>query len=176
MTEKKTENFNLNSQNEKSAFELLGEKLKTLMFGVTFVLLKQQSFSLWAEMTFIILQFLQFMAFALRPVVIFILLILFQFGSIWKHENSSQGVASFLQYFQVVMFFHNSSSLYIVAFIICAVLILFILINIFYVAVSFAKNPRLNTSQVPIKILRTILTFVVSVLFLPIFGKIHIFN
>ncbi len=80
MTEKKTENFNLNSQNEKSAFELLGEKLKTLMFGVTFVLLKQQSFSLWAEMTFIILQFLQFMAFAFRPVVIFILLILYSLG------------------------------------------------------------------------------------------------
>lgn len=62
--------LNLNLLTEKTAFENLEENLKLSVFGVLFVLLKNQDFSIWTEIIFIILQMLQFMSFAFSKVVI----------------------------------------------------------------------------------------------------------
>jgi hypothetical protein len=61
--------LNLNLLNEKTSFEKLEETLKMSIFGVLYVLLKNQDFSVWIEIIFIILQLLQFMAFSFRPLV-----------------------------------------------------------------------------------------------------------
>ncbi len=61
--------LNLNLLNEKTSFEKLEENLKVAIFGVLYVLLKNQDFSIWAEIIFVILQLLQFMAFPFRPMV-----------------------------------------------------------------------------------------------------------
>ena len=63
--------LNLNLLNEKTSFEKFEENLKISIFGVLYILLKNQSFSIWAEIIFVLLQLLQFMAFAFRPLVSF---------------------------------------------------------------------------------------------------------
>jgi hypothetical protein len=61
--------LNLNLLTDKTAFEKLEENLKISIFGVLFVLLKNQDFSIWVEIIFVILQLLQFMAFPFNKVV-----------------------------------------------------------------------------------------------------------
>ena len=61
--------INLNLLTEKTSFEKLEENLKVSIFGVLFVLLKNQDFSMWTEIILIILQLLQFMSFAFSKVV-----------------------------------------------------------------------------------------------------------
>jgi hypothetical protein len=67
---KNSVSLNLNLLNEKTSFEKLEESLKASIFGVLYVLLKNQSFSIWVEIIFVIIQLLQFMAFPFRPLVI----------------------------------------------------------------------------------------------------------
>ena len=66
---KNSVSLNLNLLNEKTSFEKLEENLKASIFGVLYVLLKNQSFSIWVEIIFVIIQLLQFMAFPFRPLV-----------------------------------------------------------------------------------------------------------
>ena len=61
--------LNLNLLTEKTGFEKLEEQLKTSMFGVLFVMLKNQEFSIWIEIIFIVLQLLQFMSFPFNNLV-----------------------------------------------------------------------------------------------------------
>ncbi len=67
---KKNFSLNLNILNEKTQFEKLEENMKVSIFGVLYVLLKNQDFSVWVELIFVILQLLQFMAFPFSPMVI----------------------------------------------------------------------------------------------------------
>ncbi len=62
-------NFNLNALTEKNSFEKFEENIKKSFFGVVYLLLKSQSFSAWAEITFAIIQLLQLMAYCFRPLV-----------------------------------------------------------------------------------------------------------
>jgi hypothetical protein len=61
--------LNLNLLTEKTGFEKLEEQLKTSIFGVLYVMLKNQEFSIWVEIIFIILQLLQFMSFPFSDIV-----------------------------------------------------------------------------------------------------------
>jgi hypothetical protein len=61
--------LNLNLLTEKTSFEKLEEKLKVSIFGVLFVLLKNQDISIWAEIICVILQLLQFLAFPFNVIV-----------------------------------------------------------------------------------------------------------
>jgi hypothetical protein len=63
--------LNLNLLTEKTGFEKLEEQLKTSIFGVLYVMLKNQEFSIWVEIIFIILQLLQFMSYPFNPLVKF---------------------------------------------------------------------------------------------------------
>ena len=66
---KKGFSLNLNILNEKTQFERLEENIKVSIFGVLYVLLKNQDFSVWVEVIFVIIQLLQFMAFPFSPTV-----------------------------------------------------------------------------------------------------------
>ncbi len=68
---KKNFSLNLNILNDKTHFERLEENLKVSIFGVLYVLLKNQDFSVWVEVIFVILQLLQFLAFPFSPMVTF---------------------------------------------------------------------------------------------------------
>jgi hypothetical protein len=62
-------NFNLNAQNEKTSLDKLAESMKKSFFGVLTLCLKTQSFSMWAEVVFTIIQMFQLMAYTFRPLV-----------------------------------------------------------------------------------------------------------
>ena len=64
--------LNLNLLTTKTGFEKLEEKIKNSMFNVLYFMLKNQEFSLWIEVIFVILQLLQLMSFPFHPMVIFI--------------------------------------------------------------------------------------------------------
>jgi hypothetical protein len=66
---KNSVSLNLNLLTEKTSFEKLEEKLKVSIFGVLYVLLKNQDVSIWVEIIFIILQLLQFLAFPFNGLV-----------------------------------------------------------------------------------------------------------
>jgi len=70
MKEGKTDvSFNLNAQNEKTSLDKLAESIKKSLFGVLYLCLKTQSFSMWAEVVFTIIQMFQLMAYTFRPLV-----------------------------------------------------------------------------------------------------------
>jgi len=54
---------------ENTSFEKLEENLKSTIFSVLFVLLKNQDTNLWIEIIFVIIQLLQFMSFAFSQLV-----------------------------------------------------------------------------------------------------------
>lgn len=66
---KNSVSLNLNLLTEKTQFEKFEENLKLSIFGVLFVLLKNQDFSIWVEIIFVILELLQFMAFPFNNIV-----------------------------------------------------------------------------------------------------------
>jgi hypothetical protein len=61
--------FNLNLLTDKTGFEKVEEEVKTAIFSVIYFMLKNQEFSIWVEVIFIILQLLQFMSFPFNPMV-----------------------------------------------------------------------------------------------------------
>jgi len=67
--------INFNSLTQKTSFEKFEENLKHSIFGVLFVLLKNQDFNMWTEIILIIFQLLQFMSFAFSKVVWLILIL-----------------------------------------------------------------------------------------------------
>lgn len=66
---KNSVSMNLNLLNEKTSFEKLEETLKASIFGVLYMLLKNQDFSMWTEIILIILQLLQFLSFGFNKIV-----------------------------------------------------------------------------------------------------------
>lgn len=66
--------LNLNLLTDKTKFEKLEENLKHSIFSVLFVMLKNQEFSIWVEIIFVILQLLQFMSFPFNSIVIYYLI------------------------------------------------------------------------------------------------------
>ena len=63
--------LNLNLLTDKTGFEKLEEEFKTAIFSVIYFMLKNQEFSIWIEVIFIVLQLLQLMSFPFNPMVIF---------------------------------------------------------------------------------------------------------
>ncbi len=64
--------LNLNLLTDKTGFEKLEEEFKTAIFSVIYFMLKNQEFSIWIEIIFIVLQLLQLMSFPFNPMVIYI--------------------------------------------------------------------------------------------------------
>lgn len=69
MKERGDISLDLNLLNEKSTFEKFEESLKVSIFGVLFVLLKNQDYNHWLEIIFILIQLLQLLAFPFTPTV-----------------------------------------------------------------------------------------------------------
>ncbi len=61
--------MNLNIFTDKTGFEKLEDTLKNSFFSVLYFMLKNQEFSIWVEVIFIIIQLLQLMRFPFYPIV-----------------------------------------------------------------------------------------------------------
>ena len=61
--------LNLNILTDNTGLEKLEDEVKTALFSVIYFMLKNQEFSIWIEVIFIILQLLQLMSFPFNPIV-----------------------------------------------------------------------------------------------------------
>ena len=62
--------MNLNLLPEKSSLEKLGESLKHSIFRVLYVLLKNQTFSFWREIIFVLIQLFQLLSFSFHSAIV----------------------------------------------------------------------------------------------------------
>jgi hypothetical protein len=63
--------LNLNLLTDKTGFEKLEEEVKIAIFSVIYFMLKNQEFSIWIEVIYIVLQLLQLMSFPFNPIVLY---------------------------------------------------------------------------------------------------------
>ena len=82
--------LNQNLLSEKTSFEQFEENLKKSIFGVLFVLLKTQDFSIWVDIIFLTLELLQFMSFPFNKEVQTHIYNKFSFKEYGKKTNSVQ--------------------------------------------------------------------------------------
>ena len=61
--------LNLNIHQEKTAFEKFEESIKNSIYSVLYFMLKNQEFSIWIEVIFIVVQLLQLLSFTFNPIV-----------------------------------------------------------------------------------------------------------
>ena len=126
---------------EKNLIEEIQYKIKYGIFGLFYLLLKNQDINLWVEVICIIIQLLQFLGFI----------------NIWKKDHSFTQISNIIQYFQIFPFFQSNKEMYLIAFYICVIIVLITVIDIIYIAVSFSNN-KLSLTW-PIQLLRIILGF-----------------
>ena len=132
---------------EKNLIEEIQYKIKYGIFGLFYLLLKNQDINLWVEVICIIIQLLQFLGFTFG----------LQFINIWKKDHSFTQISNIIQYFQIFPFFQSNKEMYLIAFYICVIIVLITVIDIIYIAVSFSNN-KLSLTW-PIQLLRIILGF-----------------
>lgn len=132
---------------EKNLIEEIQYKIKYGIFGLFYLLLKNQDINLWVEVICIIIQLLQFLGFTFE----------LQFINIWKKDHSFTQISNIIQYFQIFPFFQSNKEMYLIAFYICVIIVLITVIDIIYIAVSFSNN-KLSLTW-PIQLLRIILGF-----------------
>lgn len=89
--------------------------------------------------------------------------------NVWKMNDGFTQVSNFLQYFKVVVFFQDNEEMYVITFYLALSLVVLVIMNIFYVSISFSKN-KFNVVW-PLKILRGLISFLATIMFLPILGK-----
>ena len=127
---------------EKNLIEEIQYKIKYGIFGLFYLLLKNQDINLWVEVICIII-----LGFTFK----------LQFINIWKKDHSFTQISNIIQYFQIFPFFQSNKEMYLIAFYICVIIVLITVIDIIYIAVSFSNN-KLSLTW-PIQLLRIILGF-----------------
>ena len=83
---------------ENNYFEDLQSSIKYGIFGLFYLLLKNQDINLWVEVICIIAQLLELVAFPFH----------LKFVNIWKKDNSYIQISNIIQYFQIFPFFKDS--------------------------------------------------------------------
>ncbi|EAS07526.3 PAS domain S-box protein (macronuclear) [Tetrahymena thermophila SB210] len=158
MDYKSSSSGNKNSlDSEKSLFERIEQELKNVLFGVLFQLLKDVEPSIWIARLLSFIQLLQVLYFPFHR----------ELKHAWYYDSIANGIEQFLSYFQLITYLKNSSwTAYITVFYTCVALVILIIIDIFYISYSFTKKNQ--AFSWPIYSLRTLLSLIVTVLFMPL--------
>lgn len=142
------------------------KKLKESIFGVIFVLLKDEETFELLEGVLFIFEFLEFMIFPFNP----------EIKSVWQNDSFTDTLSNAFGYITFLAYFEGRSpgvylgGLY--ASILCMTLVLF---NIGYVSYSFSR--KYFTATWPLYLLRTIAKVFVTGLFMPLLEvNLSIFN
>ena len=141
---------------ENNYFEDLQSSIKYGIFGLFYLLLKNQDINLWVEVICIIAQLLELVAFPFH----------LKFVNIWKKDNSYIQISNIIQYFQIFPFFKDNQEMYLIAFYVCVILVVLTITDIIYIAFAFANNKL--SMMWPLQFLRGVISFQVRAFFLPI--------
>ena len=120
--------------------------IKLSFFRLVYVLLQNQTDSYFRDVIFIIVQFLQLMAFPMDTV----------FSSGWKNYWYGT-VGNFFRYFQLIFLWYGNSQFYIISYIISSLYIIFFLI-LFTYTLRLLANYLLRSKSI-IGILLTVYEF-----------------
>lgn len=160
-----------NSEEEKTKFEQIEEEVKTSIFSVFYLLLKNQETTFWKFIILLIIEYLQLLSFSFdTSVTNFNVELPIQLISEWKSDDVVSYFAQFLGTFRIVYWLQKLSwDVYIIIFYICIFLVFIVIIDFLYVAISF-KHKKFSFMQ-PIQILRIASILISTILYIPISGN-----
>lgn len=151
-----TSNNKSSLDSEKSLTEKIELEIKHIIFGVLFTLLKEEETSKLFAIIISFCMFLQLLIFPFNPNI----------AGIWKNEDVVDIIKSVSQVVQINYWFKTTSwSLYIAIFYLCIVILIFVILNIFYV--SYAFNRKKFNFMWPIYTLKIFLSFFINIAFYP---------
>jgi len=141
---------------EMGTFEKFEAELKNNIFGILFVLLKEQETSIYTSFILAAIQFLQLLIFPFHATI----------NKTWDSEDVTDVLHSIFNYFNIVPYLDDTNwDLYIIFFYIGIVVVGIMIIDALYVSYAFSRKRYSFTW--PIIILRYIGTLFMTVLYLP---------
>jgi len=145
-----------NIDSELGAFEKFEQELKNTIFGVLFVLLKEQEISIYTTLILALIQWIQLLIFPFHDTI----------KDTWNSPKVVKVLHSIVNYFNIVTYLDSTSyDLYVTFFYIGIAILGFSIINIVYVNYAFSRKKF--SFNWPIMILKYIATLFVTILYLP---------
>lgn len=133
------------------------KKVKESIFGVIFVLLKDEETFELLEVILFIFEFLEFMIFPFNP----------EIQSVWQNTNITETISTIFSYLSLLTYIENRPLvIYLCGLYACMLAITLVIINIGYVSYSFSR--KYFTATWPLYLLRTIAKIFVTGLFMPL--------
>lgn len=78
-------------------------------------------------------------------------------------------ISSFFAYSQSTMLFENNPQMYLFFYYLFVLLVILVIMDIIYVSIAFSRNKF--GAVWPLRILRSVTSFIVTVLFIPLMGN-----
>lgn len=146
---------------EKSAFERFEEELKDTIFGVLFLMLKEEDMGYWKQIAFMLISELQVIGLIFSPYINFP----------WKAESFAFYFRGFLQLFHFLYWCTVLNWLaYLIIFFVAIFLLFVLILNIIYVAYTFSRKQA--TMRWALHLLSISCGLSISILFFPLLGNI----
>lgn len=141
-------------------------KIRDSIFGVLYVLLKDDEGPIIVHLIETFIEFLEFMIFPFHLTIL----------SVWN-SSWAKYIGNFLSLFNIVHYLEhypgsNPQITYLIVFYLAVTAVTLVIINIAYVSYSFSR--KYFTVTWPLYVLRTIAKIFVTILFMPLFGKIKL--
>ena len=136
------------------------QKVKESMFGVLYVLLKDDHSGALLHFVLFILEFLEFMIFPFHNEVL----------TAWQQPALAYQLYKLVHYVNIVYYLKGQSQLvYLSIYYLSVVAVTLVILNIAYVSYSFSR--KYFTVTWPLHVLRNIAKIFVTFLFMPLLGK-----
>ena len=133
------------------------KKVKESIFGVIFVLLKDEETFELLEVILSTFEFLEFMIFPFNP----------EIKSVWQNDNITETISTIFSYLSLLTYIENRPTVIYLCGLYASILaITLVLINIGYVSYSFSR--KYFTATWPLYLLRTVAKIFVTGLFMPL--------
>jgi hypothetical protein len=158
MKEKSDKTLNIKLFNEKTKFEKFTDKLKYTIFNVIDLLLEEDDGDISVEFILNFFELLQVLNYTLKD----------DFLNVFKNYTVFPTIANILNYLQLITLFKGNTEMFLVCFYVAIVCVALVVINIAYVSISISRN-KLGAMW-PLRILRSVVGFIVTILFMPIVG------
>jgi hypothetical protein len=160
MKDKRYKALNIKLFNEKSKFEKFTDKLKSTIFNVIDLLLEEDDGDISFEYILNFFELLQVLNYSLNN----------DFQQVYKDTAVFPTISNILNYLQLITLFKGNTEMFLVCFYVAIICVILVVMNIAYVSISISRN-KLGAMW-PLRLLRSVVGFIVTILFMPIVGKI----
>ena len=158
MKDKRLSALNIKLSNEKSGFEKFTDKLKYTIFNIIDLLLEEDNGDISIEFILNFFELLQVLNYSLNN----------DFQPVYKNTSVFPTISNILNYLQLITLFRGNTEMFLVCFYVAIICVILVVMNIAYVAISISRN-KLGAMW-PLRLLRSVVGFIVTILFMPIVG------